>query len=149
MACWVYESLLAGSIVWIAGMAVALAAHPLPAGLRPHAIQAILFAVLGVYFVGFWSHGQTLAMKTWRIRIVDRHGQPPSRARALWRYVCSSVWLLPPLAVLAPFHLRVAEIALLMTGWIVVWALSSRLHPQRQFWHDAWAGTRLIDTRAC
>jgi hypothetical protein len=23
--------------------------------------------------------------------------------------------------------------------------LLSRLHPQRQFWHDAWAGTRLVD----
>jgi hypothetical protein len=26
-----------------------------------------------------------------------------------------------------------------------VWALLSRFHPQRQFWHDAWAGTRLVD----
>jgi hypothetical protein len=29
-------------------------------------------------------------------------------------------------------------------GWVAVWALLSRLHPQRQFWHDALAGTRLV-----
>jgi hypothetical protein len=27
---------------------------------------------------------------------------------------------------------------------VALWALASRLHPQRQFWHDALAGTRLI-----
>jgi hypothetical protein len=26
-----------------------------------------------------------------------------------------------------------------------VWAVLSRFHPQRQFWHDALAGTRLVD----
>ncbi|MNY83104.1 hypothetical protein D3C86_2256390 [compost metagenome] len=31
-----------------------------------------------------------------------------------------------------------------MLGWIVVWALLSRLHPQRQFLHDVLAGTRLV-----
>jgi hypothetical protein len=30
-------------------------------------------------------------------------------------------------------------------GWVAFWGLLSRLHPQRQFWHDAWAGTRLVD----
>ena len=32
----------------------------------------------------------------------------------------------------------------LLTGWIVFWALASRLHPQGQFWHDAWAKTQLL-----
>jgi hypothetical protein len=29
-------------------------------------------------------------------------------------------------------------------GLGAVWALLSRFHPQRQFWHDALAGTRLV-----
>ncbi|MDR1969056.1 MAG: RDD family protein, partial [Burkholderiaceae bacterium] len=33
-------------------------------------------------------------------------------------------------------------------GWIALWALASLLQPQRQFWHDIWAGTRLIDMRS-
>ena len=28
--------------------------------------------------------------------------------------------------------------------WIVVYAALSRLHPERQFWHDAVCGTRLV-----
>ncbi|HON30343.1 MAG TPA: RDD family protein, partial [Ottowia sp.] len=39
------------------------------------------------------------------------------------------------------------EITVLMFGWIVVWALLSRFHREQQFWHDAWAGTRLIDVQ--
>ncbi|MNT72663.1 hypothetical protein D3C72_2112890 [compost metagenome] len=31
-----------------------------------------------------------------------------------------------------------------MLGWIAVWALLSRFHPQRQFLHDVLAGTRLV-----
>ena len=35
---------------------------------------AFLGIVFGVYFTWFWSRGQTLAMKTWNIRAVDRDG---------------------------------------------------------------------------
>ena len=35
-----------------------------------------------------------------------------------------------------------AGLALLI--WMALWALASRLRPDRQFWHDAWAGTSLI-----
>ena len=31
--------------------------------------------------------------------------------------------------------------------WIGLWAWLSRFHPDRQFWHDQWSGTRLIDVR--
>ena len=37
-----------------------------------------------------------------------------------------------------------AEIAVLVLGWVAVWALLSRFHPLQQFWHDVWAGTRLV-----
>jgi hypothetical protein len=39
----------------------------------------------------------------------------------------------------------VSEVAVLTLGWIAVWAVLSRFHPQRQFLHDVLAGTRLID----
>ena len=109
-----------------------------------HALQAFLFVIFGIYFTWFWACGQTLAMKTWDIRLVDRHGQRLTQQRALVRYLASWAWLLPPLAALAPFRLSGAESLVIITGWVLVWALLSRLHPQRQFWHDAWAGTRLV-----
>ncbi len=58
---------------------------------RRHLLQAFLFVVFGVYFVWFWSKGQTLAMKTWGIRIVDRFGRSLTQGRALLRYLLSWV----------------------------------------------------------
>jgi uncharacterized RDD family membrane protein YckC len=83
-------------------------------------------------------------MKTWHIRVVDTSGQALSQKRAFLRYVLSWVWFLPPLAVLAPFNLSGGENAVLFLGWVAVWALLSRFHPQKQFWHDVLAGTRLV-----
>ena len=86
-------------------------------------------------------------MKTWRLRVVDSSGAPLSQGRALLRYFLSWLWFLPPLAVVAPFGLPAAESAVLAMGWIAVWAVASRFHPERQFWHDALAGTRLISSQ--
>jgi uncharacterized RDD family membrane protein YckC len=110
------------------------------------ALQAFLFVVLGLYFVWFWAKGQTLAMKTWRIRVVDQEGRAISQSRALRRYMFSWVWFIPPLVATAPLHLKLSEIAVLVAGWIAVWALLSRFAPQGQFWHDIWAGTRLVSS---
>ena len=109
-----------------------------------HALQAFLFVVFGIYFVWLWSKGQTLAMKTWDITVVDRSGKSISQSRALLRYVLSWLWFLPALAAVAPFNLSGAESVVIVIGWIAVWAILSRFHPQQQFWHDALAGTQLV-----
>jgi uncharacterized RDD family membrane protein YckC len=108
-------------------------------------LQGFLFVVFGVYFVWFWHKGQTLAMKTWHIRVVDTQGQQISQLRALARYALSWLWFLPPLAGMALFKLTGGEMGLLWIGWVLVYALLSRFHPTRQFVHDALAGTRLIN----
>jgi uncharacterized RDD family membrane protein YckC len=85
-------------------------------------------------------------MQTWRIRIVDRQGRPLTLARAWWRYLLCTVWVLPPIAFFAHRHLADWKpVTAALFGWVAFWALLSLLHPQRQFWHDAWAGTRLVD----
>ena len=144
MACSLYESLLLFGVVFIAAYLFSTLSQTRNALDNRHLLQAFMFVVLGIYFVWFWSKGQTLAMKTWHIRICDRQGQPLHQSRALLRYLFSWMWLLPPLALLAPFGLPPIETLVLLTGWILVWALLSRFHPRRQFWHDAWAGTLLI-----
>lgn len=144
MACWLYEGMLMFGVVFIAGYLFGTLSQTRNALDNRHALQAFLFVVFGIYFTWFWSRGQTLAMKTWHIRVVDRDGRPITQARALWRYVLSWLWFLPPLAAIAPFELSGAEASVVVLGWIAVWALLSRFHPQRQFLHDALAGTRLV-----
>jgi uncharacterized RDD family membrane protein YckC len=147
MACWLYEGLLLFGVVFIAGYLFSALTQTRHALDNRHVQQAFLFVVLGIYFTWFWAKGQTLAMKTWHIRVVDRQGRPLTQGRALRRYVLSWLWFLPPLAAIAPFDLPGAESAVIVLGWIAVWALLSRFHPGLQFWHDVLAGTRLIDAR--
>lgn len=147
MACWLYEGMLLFAVVFVSGWLFSTLGQMRDAmDTRRPLLQAFLFIVFGVYFTWFWSRGQTLAMKTWGIRVVDRSGRPVTQRRALARYLLSWVWFLPPLVGLSllPFKVSGGESALLLTGWVVVWALLARFHPHRQFWHDAWAGTRLV-----
>ncbi|HSV50556.1 MAG TPA: RDD family protein [Burkholderiaceae bacterium] len=144
MACWLYEGMLMFGVVFIAGYLFGTLSQTRNALDNRHALQGFLFVVFGIYFTWFWAKGQTLAMKTWNIRVVDRSGRPVSQVRALVRYCLSWLWFLPALAALAPFKLTAGESAVIVVGWVIVWALLSRFHPQHQFWHDAMAGTRLV-----
>lgn len=146
MACWLYEGMLMFGVVFIAGYLFGTLTQTRHALDNRHALQAFLFVVFGIYFTWFWSRGQTLAMKTWHIRLVDTQGRPVTQGRAFGRYVASWLWFLPALAGVAPFGLTAGEVGVIMTGWVAVWALLSRFHPQRQFWHDALAGTRLVSS---
>lgn len=150
MACWTYEGILLFAVVFVAGWLFSTLGqmrHDIDHGrhvLQSTLLQVFMFVVIGIYFGWFWSRGQTLAMKTWNIRLVTVQGQRVSQWRSIARYLLSWIWFIPPLAAVAPFHLRGGEVAVIVLGWVAVWALLSRFHPQRQFWHDAWAGTRLI-----
>jgi uncharacterized RDD family membrane protein YckC len=147
MACWMYEGVLMFGVVFIAGWLFSTLGQMRDAmDARRPLLQGFLFVVFGIYFGWFWSRGQTLAMKTWHIRVVDRAGRPVSQARAVARYLLAWIWFVPPLALLAPFRLSAGEVTVLMIGWVLVWALLSRFHPQRQFWHDVLAGTRLVSS---
>lgn len=144
MACWLYEGMLMFGVVFISGYLFGTLSQTRNALDNRHALQAFIFVVFGIYFVWLWTKGQTLAMKTWDIRVVDRFGKPVTQARALMRYVLSWLWFLPALAAAWIFSLPGGESIVIIIGWIAVWAILSRFHPQQQFWHDALAGTRLI-----
>lgn len=147
MACWLYEGLLLFGVLFISGYLFSTLSQSRHALDNRHGLQAFLFLMVGIYFTWFGHKGQTLAMKTWHIRVVDTHGQALTQQRALVRYLLSWIWFLPPLAIMAPYGLSGGETVVLLIGWVAVWALLSRFHPQRQFWHDALAGTRLINAQ--
>ena len=144
MACWLYEGMLIFGVMFIADYLFSTLTQTRHAMDNRHAQQFFLFVVFGIYCVWFWSRGQTLAMKTWHIRVTDLKGGALSQQRALWRYTLSWLWFLPPLAASWIFNIEVRNSLFLAAGWILFWALLSRLHPRRQFLHDALAGTRLV-----
>ncbi len=146
MACFAYEGVLLFGVMWAAGFVYAVVTQQRRALVGSTGLQAVVFIVLAAYFVGFWSRtGQTLAMLTWQLRLVDTRGQTVSKLRALARYILSWFWFLP--ALLTVYLSGLKSMAFTFTALavgVLTYAALSRLHPQRQFLHDALCGTRLV-----
>lgn len=149
MACFIYEGVLLFGVLMIGGYLFSSLTQQTHALNGRSGLQFFLFLLLGIYFVWFWSAGgQTVAMKAWHIKVIDLQGRPLTQWRATARYLASWTWFLPALigAWLADLHSSGAVFVLLLVG-VLTYAALSRLHPQRQFWHDAICGTRLITAR--
>ncbi len=144
MACWLYEGILLFAVTFMAGYLFSTLSQTRYALDNRHGLQAFVFLVLGIYFTWFWHKGQTLAMKTWHIRIVDGLGMPLSQKQAFIRFLFSWVWFLPPLCFSGLFSYSGLDSLLVLASWVAIWALLTRLQTQGHFWHDIWAGTRLI-----
>lgn len=146
LACFLYEGVLLFGVVMIAGYLFSSLTQQRHALQGRHGLQAFMFVVLGIYFAWFWSRsGQTLAMKTWHLRIVDARGQAITQARALLRFLASWIWFLPSLALIWLLDLQGGGIVtLVLLAWVLAYAASSLLRPDRQFWHDVLCGTRVV-----
>ena len=150
LACFLYEGVLLFGVVWAAGLVYSLAIGQRNAMTGQSGMQAVLFLVLGLYFVWFWSRrGQTLPMQTWSIRLVRLDGGPVSPLRAACRYLLAWAWFLPGLgaAHLAGIHDALGTAAIVLAG-MATYAAIGLLHPRRQFLHDMLCGTQLIHWKA-
>lgn len=147
LAAMVYEAVLLFGVVFIVSYALLALfqwKYPLPPGPRT-ALQGVLFVAIGAYFVGCWTRsGQTLALKTWRLRVVGADGAPPSAGRALARYLLAWHLWVPGLlwAALAQATVLPA-LAALVLGFAAL-LLPALVDPQRRLLHDRWSGTRLV-----
>ena len=152
MACFVYEAMLLFGLALIPGalgavfVAQTAQRHPLQS---ETALRLFALVLYGVYFVWLWStRGQTLAMQTWRIRLVTAAGAPLTQARALGRYLaCCAVWFGPATLLASALALPPWPSLGVVAIGIVAYALSSLAAPGRQFWHDRLCQTRLVDVR--
>ena len=146
LACFVYEGVLLFGVVMAVGLMYGLLTQQRHALAGKLGLQVAVFAVLGLYFVWFWARsGQTLAMQTWNVRLVTRQGHGVSALRATGRYLLAWLWFVPGLATL---HFTGLDggwpaFAVLATG-VLAYAALAWLHPDRQYWHDAVCGTRLV-----
>lgn len=114
-----YEAVLLFAVAFFAAWLFFLVSggRDATAGWARYLLQLLIGLVFAGYFLWSWLRGgQTLAMKTWGIRLV---GVTPRTA--LLRFVLAFV--------------------LVPTGISIVWALFDR---DKQFLHDRLAGTRLV-----
>lgn len=82
-----------------------------------------LLAVAFLFFGWFWTHGgQTLGMRTWRIRVQTRDGRAISWSQALLRFMTAIVsWA-----------------ALGLGFWWSLW------DKEKMTWHDRWSESLLV-----
>lgn len=107
----------------------------------------ILFAYFGVCWV---THGQTVAMKAWRLKLVTAQGTPLSWRHASLRYFIGLVLFIgvPVLAYLSTSHRygHTRLVAVLSSLWALLPFVAASFDPEHQPLHDRLAGTRLILT---
>lgn len=118
----------------------------------PHLQQV----VLSLWFLGAWwwycklnwRKGQTLAMKAWRLKLVDEQGHTPHLRRLRSRFVWAVIFLV---LVPAISYLVLRQISplppkprfyLSLVWWLLPWAYAL-FHPSKQFLYDVLAGTQV------
>jgi uncharacterized RDD family membrane protein YckC len=114
-----YEALLLFAVAFFAAWLFFFASGGRDAthGWPRYVLQLFILVVFAAYFLWSWLRGgQTLAMRAWRIRLVD-----VTPRKALLRFVVALISV--------------------PTGISILWALFDR---DRQFLHDRLAGTALI-----
>lgn len=107
--------LMVAAAVWVA---IARSAAP-PADWL---FRIYLLTISALFFVLFWTRGETLGMRAWKLRVEGPDGRPPDWRRALLRFFSAMLsW--------AAFGL----------GFL--WVLVDR---DRLAWHDRLSATRLV-----
>lgn len=146
LAALMYEAVLLFGVVFIAGYLFSTLTQQRNGLVHHNWLAAWIGLVVGAYFVWFWTHGgQTLPMKTWRLRVVDaRDGARLSVSRAVLRYVLAWLWFLPPLALHPLLGLKVPQTLIVAGVWFSLYAAVGRVGASRQFLHDRVAGTRIV-----
>lgn len=88
--------------------------------------ELCLLAIAAAFFSIFWAHGgQTVGMRSWKIRVVRDDGSALSLARALARFGAGIVALIP-------------------AGLGLWWGA---FDSAKRGWHDRWTRTRVVRVR--
>jgi len=121
--CLIYDFLLFLAIWFVASFIFIMIVQDTNFDYFKPIYQFYSLSVIGIYFIWFWTHGgQTLAMQTWKMRVVAKNGTTLSMKQAITRYIF-------------------AVIGITSFGIGIIWALFDR---DQQFLHDRLAGTRII-----
>jgi hypothetical protein len=85
LVCLLYEALVVFSILIIGFLLPQIVLSGFGWGIGPKGLWLHVVALLMVYFVWFWLNGgQTLPMKTWKLRMINTDGSPPAPGTGLY-----------------------------------------------------------------
>jgi uncharacterized RDD family membrane protein YckC len=119
----VYEALLLAAVLILGSLPYVMLAGDMSREWARPLFQVYLVALAGAYFVWQWQRGgRTLAMRTWRLRLVTSEGAPVT-----WRHASRRFLFALP--------------GTLLLGAGFWWALLDR---EGLFLHDRLAGTKII-----
>jgi uncharacterized RDD family membrane protein YckC len=119
----IYEALLLVALAILSSLPFVMIVHEADRVAARPLFQLYLLTVAAAYFVWQWrGGGQTLAMKTWRMRLVTHESAPLSLRHAAIRFVF-------------------AVPGALLLGGGFLWALVDR---EGLFLHDRLAGTKIV-----
>jgi uncharacterized RDD family membrane protein YckC len=122
-ACFVYDALVVIALSFLLGWLFIVLLGDATQGIKRYALQLFLWLSIGLYFVRCWTKsGQTLAMHTWRLKLVQATSAPLDIQTAAIRYV-------------------LATISLVLFGLGFFWALFDR---DRCYLHDRLLKTSVI-----
>lgn len=146
LICLVYEAFLVVAVLALADFAFVFATKGYAGPFVEHGNKFVVFIAAGAYFIHSWTgSGFTLAMKTWRIKVVMVGAARVPFRNAAVRYVFSWGWVLSGglIYYLTGRH-GWQDMALSLFAGIILWSSTIFLDKDRQFLQDKLAGTRLI-----
>jgi len=118
-----YDALLLTAVLFVASFIFISLTHDAQSASMKPVFRGYLLLVCAAYFIWFWVHGgQTLAMKTWHLRLLGKNGAGLTLKQAAARFIY----------------------ALFGISFFGVGLLWSLFDPDKQFLHDRLAGTRII-----
>ncbi len=123
LAAMVYDGLLLAAVFMLAGFValIVTGGEAVPSG--SVWFQSYLLLIAMLFLCGFWLHGgQTLGLRSWRLRVESADGGPVDPRQALLRFAAAFLALAP-------------------VGLGLFWLL---VDPERRAWHDRLSGTRVV-----
>ena len=120
-----YDSFLLLTVLFVASFIIVIPTRIKPEDPYFFLFQVYIFIIAYVFFAWCWTRGgQTLGMRTWKMKLVNEDGSLVSWGSALLRFA-------------------IAIISWLVFGLGFLWSLWDKQH---RTWHDIASKTKLIRT---
>ena len=146
LAVLVYDAMVMLAVLFLAtALALPLSQGEAVAAESP-LFQLYLLTVMFLYLGWFWTHaGQTVAMRAWRLQVVDVNGAGIGWGLALRRFLAALLPMLPGLLWLGLSGRRGdwMVLAAILVPWLgsFLWVA---IDPQKRALHDILSATRML-----